>query len=72
MLLIMFVDVCRVFLPAAGLGCSTILSPEAAARFTAQVFGLTDHLVWCKLRASILNTWVSLKLADQKLQACSL
>ncbi|KAI3369009.1 hypothetical protein L3Q82_025981 [Scortum barcoo] len=56
----------------SGLGCSTILSPEAAAQFAAQVFGLTDHLVWCKLRASMLNTWVSLKLADKKLQACSL
>ncbi|XP_020499423.1 multifunctional protein ADE2 isoform X1 [Labrus bergylta] len=56
----------------SGLGCSTVLSPEAAAQFAAQIFGLTDHLVWCKLRTSMLNTWVSLKLADQKLQACSL
>ncbi|TNN40014.1 Multifunctional protein ADE2 [Liparis tanakae] len=56
----------------SGLGCSTILSPEAAAQFAAQIFGLTDHLVWARLRASMLNTWVALKLADQKLQACSL
>ncbi|XP_069006761.1 bifunctional phosphoribosylaminoimidazole carboxylase/phosphoribosylaminoimidazole succinocarboxamide synthetase isoform X1 [Embiotoca jacksoni] len=56
----------------SGLGCSTILSPDAAAQFAAQIFGLTDHLVWCKLRASMLNTWVSLKLADKKLQACNL
>ncbi|XP_067369128.1 multifunctional protein ADE2 isoform X2 [Channa argus] len=56
----------------SGLGCSTVLSPEAAAQFAAQIFGLTDHLVWCKLRASMLNTWVALKLADKKLQACSL
>ncbi|XP_069555318.1 bifunctional phosphoribosylaminoimidazole carboxylase/phosphoribosylaminoimidazole succinocarboxamide synthetase isoform X1 [Brachyistius frenatus] len=56
----------------SGLGCSTILSPDAAAQFAAQIFGLTDHLVWCKLRASMLNTWVSLKLADKKLQACTL
>ncbi|XP_008280202.1 bifunctional phosphoribosylaminoimidazole carboxylase/phosphoribosylaminoimidazole succinocarboxamide synthetase [Stegastes partitus] len=56
----------------SGLGCSTILSPEAAAQFAAQIFGLTDHLVWCKLRASMLNTWVSLKLADKKLQACTI
>uniref|UniRef100_A0A673B530 Uncharacterized LOC115418104 n=2 Tax=Sphaeramia orbicularis TaxID=375764 RepID=A0A673B530_9TELE len=55
----------------SGLGCSTILSPDAAAQFAAQIFGLTDHLVWCKLRASMLNTWVSLKVADKKLQACS-
>ncbi|KAF7667692.1 hypothetical protein LDENG_00052860 [Lucifuga dentata] len=56
----------------SGLGCSTVLSPEAAAQFAAQIFGLTDHLVWSKLRASMLKTWVSLKLADKKLQACSL
>lgn len=56
----------------SGLGCSTILSPDAAAQFAAQIFGLNDHLVWGKLRASMLNTWTSLKLADQKLQACSL
>ncbi|XP_012721867.3 multifunctional protein ADE2 [Fundulus heteroclitus] len=56
----------------SGLGCSTILSPDAAAQFAAQIVGLSNHLVWCKLRASMLNTWVSLKLADQKLQACSL
>lgn len=55
-----------------GLGCSTILSPEASAQFAAQIFGLTNHLVWCKLRASLLNTWVSLKLADKKLQACTI
>lgn len=58
--------------PPPGLGCSTILSPEAAAQFAAQVFGLTDHRVWCKLRASMLNTWVALKLADKKLQSCTL
>ncbi|XP_028259523.1 bifunctional phosphoribosylaminoimidazole carboxylase/phosphoribosylaminoimidazole succinocarboxamide synthetase isoform X2 [Parambassis ranga] len=56
----------------SGLGCSTVLSPEAAAQFAAQIFGLTNHLVWCKLRASMLNTWVSLKQADKKLQACSI
>ncbi|XP_061833399.2 bifunctional phosphoribosylaminoimidazole carboxylase/phosphoribosylaminoimidazole succinocarboxamide synthetase [Nerophis lumbriciformis] len=56
----------------SGLGCPTILSPEAAAQFAAQVFGLTNHLVWCKLRASMLNTWVALKVADKKLQACSI
>ncbi|XP_077440298.1 bifunctional phosphoribosylaminoimidazole carboxylase/phosphoribosylaminoimidazole succinocarboxamide synthetase [Vanacampus margaritifer] len=56
----------------SGLGCSTILSPDAAAQFAAQIFGLTNHLVWCKLRASMLKTWVALKVADKKLQACSL
>uniref|UniRef100_A0A8C5VS61 PurE domain-containing protein n=1 Tax=Microcebus murinus TaxID=30608 RepID=A0A8C5VS61_MICMU len=52
----------------SGLGCSTILSPEGSAQFAAQMFGLNNHLVWCKLRASILNTWISLKLADKKIR----
>ncbi|XP_043918424.1 multifunctional protein ADE2 isoform X2 [Protopterus annectens] len=56
----------------SGLGCSTILSPEAAAQFAAQIFGITDHLVWAKLRSSMLNTWISLKQADKKLQECCL
>ncbi|KAG9331884.1 hypothetical protein JZ751_016622 [Albula glossodonta] len=56
----------------SGLGCSTVLSPDAAAQFAAQVLGLSDHLVWARLRASMLNTWVSLKQADKKLQGFSL
>ncbi|CAL8306917.1 unnamed protein product [Lota lota] len=56
----------------SGLGCSTVLSPDAAAQFAAQIFGLGNHLVWSKLRASMLNTWVALKIADKKLQSCSL
>nr|XP_055241024.1 bifunctional phosphoribosylaminoimidazole carboxylase/phosphoribosylaminoimidazole succinocarboxamide synthetase isoform X2 [Gorilla gorilla gorilla] len=56
----------------SGLGCSTILSPEGSAQFAAQIFGLSNHLVWSKLRASILNTWISLKQADKKIRECNL
>nr|XP_008991555.2 bifunctional phosphoribosylaminoimidazole carboxylase/phosphoribosylaminoimidazole succinocarboxamide synthetase [Callithrix jacchus] len=56
----------------SGLGCSTILSPEGSAQFAAQIFGLNNHLVWGKLRASILNTWISLKQADKKIRECNL
>ncbi|XP_053073311.1 bifunctional phosphoribosylaminoimidazole carboxylase/phosphoribosylaminoimidazole succinocarboxamide synthetase isoform X6 [Acinonyx jubatus] len=52
----------------SGLGCSTILSPEGSAQFAAQIFGLNNHLVWAKLRANILNTWISLKQADKKIR----
>jgi phosphoribosylaminoimidazole carboxylase/phosphoribosylaminoimidazole-succinocarboxamide synthase len=55
-----------------GLGCSTILSPEGSAQFAAQIFGLKNHLVWAKLRASLLNTWISLKQADKKIRECNL
>ncbi|KAM4854417.1 bifunctional phosphoribosylaminoimidazole carboxylase/phosphoribosylaminoimidazole succinocarboxamide synthetase isoform 2-T2 [Thomomys bottae] len=56
----------------SGLGCSTILSPEGSAQFAAQIFGLNNHLVWAKLRASILNMWISLKQADKKIRGCDL
>ncbi|XP_039234497.1 multifunctional protein ADE2 isoform X2 [Pipra filicauda] len=56
----------------SGLSCPTTLSPEGAAQFAAQIFGLNNHLVWAKLRSSMLNTWISLKQADKKLRECSL
>ncbi|XP_048220692.1 multifunctional protein ADE2 isoform X2 [Perognathus longimembris pacificus] len=56
----------------SGLGCSTILSPEGSAQFAAQIFGLNNHLVWAKLRANILNMWISLKQADKKIRECNL
>uniref|UniRef100_A0A9L0S927 Bifunctional phosphoribosylaminoimidazole carboxylase/phosphoribosylaminoimidazole succinocarboxamide synthetase n=1 Tax=Equus caballus TaxID=9796 RepID=A0A9L0S927_HORSE len=52
----------------SGVGCSTVLSPEGSAQFAAQIFGLNNHLVWAKLRASILNTWISLKQSDKKIR----
>ncbi|XP_066891871.1 bifunctional phosphoribosylaminoimidazole carboxylase/phosphoribosylaminoimidazole succinocarboxamide synthetase isoform X2 [Kogia breviceps] len=52
----------------SGLGCSTILSPEGSAQFAAQIFGLNNHMIWAKLRASVLNTWISLKQADKKIR----
>ncbi|XP_032854944.1 multifunctional protein ADE2 isoform X6 [Tyto alba] len=56
----------------SGLGCPTTLSPEGAAQFAAQIFGLNNHLVWAKLRSNMLNTWISLKQADKKLRECTL
>ncbi|KAM6401169.1 bifunctional phosphoribosylaminoimidazole carboxylase/phosphoribosylaminoimidazole succinocarboxamide synthetase [Pluvialis apricaria] len=56
----------------SGLSCPTTLSPEGAAQFAAQIFGLNNHLVWAKLRSSMLNTWISLKQADKKLRECTL
>ncbi|XP_021251765.1 uncharacterized protein LOC110398445 isoform X2 [Numida meleagris] len=55
----------------SGLGCPTTLSPEGAAQFAAQIFGLNNHLVWAKLRSNMLNTWISLKQADKKLRECT-
>ena len=51
---------------AAGLGCATVLSPDAAALQAAHILALSDHVIWSKIRARQLNTWVGLKEADQK------
>jgi len=51
----------------SGLGCPTILQPDLAALSAAQILGLTDHIIWGKIRAKQMNTWVDLIKADQKL-----
>ncbi|XP_041358340.1 multifunctional protein ADE2-like [Gigantopelta aegis] len=50
----------------SGLGCSTVISPEAAGLQAAQILGLSNHLIWNKLRARQTNTWISLKTTDKK------
>lgn len=52
----------------SGLGCSTVMYPEAAALNAAQIIGLSNYIVWSKLRVKQLNNSVTLKTADQKLQ----
>ncbi|XP_070133243.1 bifunctional phosphoribosylaminoimidazole carboxylase/phosphoribosylaminoimidazole succinocarboxamide synthetase-like [Drosophila bipectinata] len=47
------------------LGC--ILNPEAAARHAATILGLGSFMVWSKLRAKDLNSFITLKKADKKL-----
>lgn len=50
----------------SGLGCPTLLNPDGAAICAAQILGLHDHVIWSRLRAHKLNTWVGLKHADKK------
>ncbi|KAL3879045.1 hypothetical protein ACJMK2_031359 [Sinanodonta woodiana] len=52
----------------SGLGCSTVMSPEAAGLCAAQILSLTDHVIWSHVRAKQLNTWIGLKLADKKIK----
>jgi len=52
----------------SGLGCTTVMYPEAAGLAAAQILGLTDHVIWSKLRARALNNALSLKVADKKLR----
>ncbi|XP_063415067.1 multifunctional protein ADE2-like [Mytilus trossulus] len=52
----------------SGLGCSTVMSPEAAALMAAQTLSLNEHVIWSRLRAAQLNTWTGLKYADKKVR----
>ncbi|KAK4325350.1 hypothetical protein Pmani_004065 [Petrolisthes manimaculis] len=53
----------------SGMGCGTVLYPEGAAQSAASFLALSDHVIWAKLRAKQLNLWVSLKLADKRINA---
>ncbi|XP_054718289.1 bifunctional phosphoribosylaminoimidazole carboxylase/phosphoribosylaminoimidazole succinocarboxamide synthetase-like [Uloborus diversus] len=53
----------------SGLGCTTVLFPEGAAIAAAQIFALNDHVIWSRLKAKQLNTWISLKHADKNISA---
>lgn len=52
----------------SGLGCTTVLYPEAAALNAAQIIGLSNYIVWSKLRVKQLNNYVTLANADKKLR----
>lgn len=49
----------------SGLGCGTVLYPEAAALNAAQIFGLGDYIIWSKLRVRQVKNVISLKYADK-------
>lgn len=53
-------------LDLTGLGCATVMFPEAAALCAAQILALNDHVIWSNVRAKQLNTWIGLKEADKK------
>jgi len=52
----------------SGLGCTTVMYPEAAGLAAAQILGLSDHVIWSRLRARALNNGLSLKVSDKKLR----
>lgn len=51
----------------SGLGCTTVMYPETAAIAAANIFALTDYIVWSKLRVKQLNNLVSLQYADKNI-----
>uniref|UniRef100_A0A1A9WEQ1 PurE domain-containing protein n=1 Tax=Glossina brevipalpis TaxID=37001 RepID=A0A1A9WEQ1_9MUSC len=52
----------------SGLGCATVLYPEAAALNAAQILGLSNYMIWSKLRVKQLNNFVTLKKADKQVR----
>lgn len=64
----MQVDVWSSLNVPSGLGCPTALYPEAAALHAAQILGLSNYIIWSKLRVKQLNNFVSLKKADKELR----
>ena len=50
----------------SGLGCSTVLYPEAAALAAAAVFAMTDPILWSRLAVKRLTNWIKLTRADAK------
>ncbi|XP_012055370.1 PREDICTED: multifunctional protein ADE2 [Atta cephalotes] len=52
----------------SGLGCTTVIHPEAAALAAAQIHAMQNHLVWARLRAKQLSNFINLKRADVELR----
>lgn len=51
----------------SGLGCSTVVYPETAALNAAQIIGLSNYIVWARLRVRQLNNLINIKVADKQL-----
>lgn len=49
----------------SGLGCGTVIYPEAAALNAAQILGIGNYLIWSKLRVKQLTNIINLKQSDE-------
>jgi phosphoribosylaminoimidazole carboxylase/phosphoribosylaminoimidazole-succinocarboxamide synthase len=52
----------------SGLGCATVIYPEAAALNAAQILGLQDYKIWSRVRTRQLTNFINLKKADMELR----
>lgn len=68
----MSVDIWSSLNVPSGLGCSTVIYPESAALFAAQILGLSNYMIWSRLRVRQLNNIITLKAADSKLRGVRL
>lgn len=64
----MQVDVWSSLNVPSGLGCPTVLYPEAAALHAAQILGLHNFMIWAKLRTKQLYNFITLKKADKEVR----
>lgn len=64
----MQVDVWSSLNVPSGLGCPTVLYPEAAALHAAQILGLHNFMIWSKLRTKQLYNFITLKKADKEVR----
>lgn len=52
----------------SGLGCSTVVYPESAALNAAQIIGLSNYIIWSRLRSRQLDNYVTLAKADKEVR----
>lgn len=52
----------------SGLGCSTVIYPEAAALHAAQILGISNFLIWSKLRVKQLKHLSALQKGDANIK----
>lgn len=51
------------------MGCVTVREEEGAALAASRIIGLTDPLVWCKLRVQQLQKYINLIENDQNINS---
>ncbi|VVC32148.1 SAICAR synthetase, conserved site,PurE domain,SAICAR synthetase/ADE2, N-terminal [Cinara cedri] len=51
----------------SGLGCVTVREEEGAALAASRIIGLTDPIIWCKLKAQQLEKYITLINSDQEI-----
>jgi hypothetical protein len=49
------------------LGCVTVREEEGAALAASRIIGLSDPLIWCKLKVQQLQKYVTLIKSDQEI-----
>ncbi|XP_013114956.1 bifunctional phosphoribosylaminoimidazole carboxylase/phosphoribosylaminoimidazole succinocarboxamide synthetase [Stomoxys calcitrans] len=64
----MQVDVWSSLNVPSGLGCPTVMYPEAAALHAAQILGLHNYMIWAKLRTKQMHNFITLKKGDQEVR----